>query len=37
MLTRAKIKIGKGKLASYKFDIGKRYRRHKMDSKKGEE
>ena len=37
MLTRAKLKLGKGKLASYKSEIEKRFRRHKMASEKWEE
>jgi hypothetical protein len=37
MLTRAKLKLGKGKIASYKSEIGKIFRRHKMASEKGEE
>jgi hypothetical protein len=37
MLTRAKLKLGKGKLVSYKFEIGKIFLRHKMDSENGEE
>jgi len=37
MLTRDKLKLGKGKLASYKSDIGKIFWRHKIASKKGEE
>jgi hypothetical protein len=37
MLTSAKLKLGKGKIASYKSEIGKRFRRYKMDSEKEEE
>jgi hypothetical protein len=37
MLTRAKLKLGKRKLASYKSEIGKRFRKHKLDFEKGEE
>jgi hypothetical protein len=37
MITRATLKIGKGKLSSYKSEIGKRFRRHKMALEKGEE
>jgi hypothetical protein len=37
MLARAKLELCKGKLASYKSEIGKRFRRQKMASKKGEE
>jgi hypothetical protein len=36
MLTRDKLKLGKGKLASYKSEI-ERFQRHKMASEKGEE
>jgi hypothetical protein len=37
MLTRAKLKIGKVKPASYMYEIGKRFQRHKMAFEKGEE
>jgi hypothetical protein len=37
MITRTKLKFCKGKLASYKSEIGKIFRRRKLDSKKGEE
>jgi hypothetical protein len=37
MLTRAKLKLGKGKLESDKSEIGKRSQRYKLASEKGEE
>ena len=37
MLTIDNLKLGKGKIASYKSKIGKRFRRNKMASKKREE
>jgi hypothetical protein len=36
MLTKSKLKLGKGKLTSYKFEIEKRFQRRKMAFEKGE-
>jgi hypothetical protein len=36
MLTRAKLKLGKGKIVSYKSELEKRLRKKKMASEGGE-